>query len=117
MVLWTRGAGDWNKLRCSAAGIGSVIFGKDLICDAKARSSSEASVDSTRFLVIIPNVVSFLPIPTHGLAALARVGSQVEIPLKCSVLTAVHQGFNVLSLSGGDWSVVAAVLVSVLFQS
>ena len=44
-------------------------------------------------------------------------GSQVEIPLKCRVLAAVHQGFNALSLSGGDWSVVAAVLVSLLFQS
>ena len=44
-------------------------------------------------------------------------GSQVEIPLKCCVLSAVHQGFNALSSSGGIWSVVAAVLVSLLFQS
>ena len=45
VVFWTRGAGDWNKLRCSAAGVGSVTFGKDLFCDAKARPSSEASAD------------------------------------------------------------------------
>ena len=54
VVLWTRGAGDWNKLRCSAAGVGSVTFGKGLL------------------VVRCIHVVSFLPIPTHGFAALAR---------------------------------------------
>ena len=29
----------------------------------------------------------------------------------------MHQGFNALSLSGGDWPVVAAVLFSLPFQA
>ena len=33
------------------------------------------------------------------------------------VLTAVHQGFNALFLSGGDWPVVAAMLFSLPFQT
>ena len=37
--------------------------------------------------------------------------------LKCSVLTAAHQGVNALPLSGGDWPVVVVVLLSLLFQS
>jgi len=37
--------------------------------------------------------------------------------MSCRVLTAAHQGFNALSLSGGDWPVVAVVLFSLPFQS
>ena len=30
-VFWARGAGAWNKLRCSAAGVGRVTLGKGLL--------------------------------------------------------------------------------------
>ena len=39
------------------------------------------------------------------------------LTMSCRVLTAAHQGFNALSLSGGDWPVVAVVLFSLPFQS
>ena len=39
------------------------------------------------------------------------------LTMSCRVLTAGHQGFNALPLSGGDWPVVAVVLLSLPFQS
>ena len=60
VVFWTRGAGDWNKLRCSAAGVGSVTFGKGLL------------------VVRCIHVVSFLPVPTHGVVNLGRRGVRGE---------------------------------------